>query len=373
LNRRILFVVDSLFPLGPALQLEMLANGLADLGDEVHIAALDEPADTPLAANFPAATVYGLYKGIIRGSRQLVLAARLRKLIRSVDPEIVHGWGQPASTIACLAPYRLEPVRFLCTQLWECPDKRLRQHLLGRQFGQTPETIVVTHECLRDRTAESAARHNVNSRVIPNAAPIPISDRVASRQLLRDRLEIPTESWVAGTAAPLTPRTRLKDLIWATDQLACFRDDVHLVIFGKGEQDSRLKRFLSLTEATPYVHFLGVDPDARSLINGVDFYWHSHLREPLPTGLLQAMAGKIPVISVYGPQTADLIVPQTTGLAANLGTRVEFARWTKYLIEQRDAAAQLAQQGQDHVLARYPVEQMVQAYLETYQMVLENV
>ncbi len=141
---------------------------------------------------------------------------------------------------------------------------------------------------------------------------------------------------------------------------------MHLVIFGAGHQESRLRRFLSLTEATPFVHFLGTDPHAQSLINGVDFYWHSHLLEPLPSGLLQAMAGKIPVVSVYGPPTADLIVPQTTGLAASLGSRVEFARWTKYLIEQREAAAQLARQGRDHVLTRFPTERMVGEYLQLY-------
>lgn len=361
MNRRILFAIDSLFPLGAALQLEPLARGLAESGYEVHIAALDEPSETGLSSNFPAATVYGLKKGIIRGARQLVFAARLRKLIRSVNPEIVHGWCEPASTIASLAVNRLAPIRYFCTQLWETPEKRLLQKLLERRFAQAPEAIAVP------KKGTGAFFCSASLRVIPNAALLPPLDHAASRQRLLDRLGIPADSWIAGTAAPLTPRTRLKDLIWAIDQLACFRDDVHLVIFGAGGQESRLRRFLSLTEATPYVHFLGTDSDARTLINGVDFYWHSRLREPLPSGLLQAMAGGIPVVSVYGPQTSELIVPQTTGLAATLGTRVEFARWTKYLIENRDAAEQLARQGKAHVLARFPVQRMVRAYLEMYE------
>ena len=366
MSRRILFVVDSLFPLGPALQLKVLAGALADSGADVHIVALDEQWETPLSRHFPATTVYGLNKGIIRGSRQLILAPRLRKLIRSVKPDIVHGWCESASTIAAMSLCRLEKVRFFCTELWETPEKRLLQYLAGRWFARTPEAIVVPHDSLKEQLVEVHHKPPHLLRVIPNTALVPKMGHAASRKLLLDRLGIPSDSWIAGTAAPFTARTRLKDLIWATDQLACFRDDVHLVIFGEGAQESRLRHFLSLTEATPYVHFMGNDPDVLSLINGVDFYWHPHLREPLPSGMLHAMAGNIPVVGVYGPQTSDLIVPQTTGLATNFGARDEFARWTKYLIERRDSAAQLARQGRAHVKARFSAEKMVDAYVEMY-------
>ena len=55
MSRRILFVIDSLFPLGPALQLKILANALSERGHEVHIAVLDEPWETELACQFTGA------------------------------------------------------------------------------------------------------------------------------------------------------------------------------------------------------------------------------------------------------------------------------------------------------------------------------
>ncbi len=169
--------------------------------------------------------------------------------------------------------------------------------------------------------------------------------RDSSRQVLRDRLGLPDSTIVAGTVAALTARTRLKDLIWATDLLTTIRDDFHLAIFGCGPQYARLRRFAELTEAAEHVHFLGEPADALTLFQGLDIYWHSHLRQPNPVNVLSAMAMGIPVISVLGPETSDVVKPLQTGLGVNFGARDEFARWSKYLIEQTESADRISQQG----------------------------
>ena len=245
--------------------------------------------------------------------------------------------------------------------------KILLQSLVERRVYKRPEAIVVPHESLKSHLMRVHDKREHRLQVITNSAVGGAQDRASCRAQLLDRLGVPADSNIAGTAAPLIARTRLKDLIWATDLLTCIREDIHFVIFGTGEQEARLRRFVSLTEADGHVHFLGNDAGVLSLINGIDFYWHSHLREPLPSGLLFSMAGGIPVVSVYGPQIADVVVPQTTGLAVNFGARDEFARWTKYLIELPDAAAQLARQGREHVLRRFPADRMTNAYLEIYE------
>jgi glycosyltransferase involved in cell wall biosynthesis len=129
-----------------------------------------------------------------------------------------------------------------------------------------------------------------------------------------------------------------------------------------------LQKFASQTEAQQHIHFLGTPANALKLIAGLDFFWQSHLREPLPGNLMLAMALEIPVISVFGPGTSEIIRHQETGFAVNLGARDEFARWTKYLIEMPEAAEKLAAQGRKYVLEKYGSRSQLLPYRSAYEL-----
>jgi len=82
---------------------------------------------------------------------------------------------------------------------------------------------------------------------------------------------------------------------------------------------------------------------------------------------MYAMHCGVPAISVYGPGTADVIGHQETGFAANFGARDEFARWTKYLLEQTESGNQLARQGKESLVGKFTVEQTAAGWLQLYQ------
>ena len=117
------------------------------------------------------------------------------------------------------------------------------------------------------------------------------------------------------------------------------------------------------------MHFIGLPEDTTEIIGALDMFWHSHLHKSVPNGMLSAMAAGVPVVSVLGEETESLIVHQTTGLGVNLGARDEFARWTKYLIEQPDAARQLSEQGRSHVQRLSPVDTFVESHIAEYEQI----
>jgi glycosyltransferase involved in cell wall biosynthesis len=84
------------------------------------------------------------------------------------------------------------------------------------------------------------------------------------------------------------------------------------------------------------------------------------------------MAAEIPSIAVYGEGTQEIIRHQETGFAVNFGARDEFARWTKFLIEKPEESQILVQQGRQLVERAFPVESMVDSYLELYQSKFES-
>ena len=372
MSRSIVYIADSLNALDDSLQLKLLASELARSDDwEVHVALLSTSSDAinPLAE--VDVKIHRLTEGTGSSNRNAgfpatLLAGRaLKQLLASVQPNVVHTWGQQAGR--CMGVARAvtksgapDP-KWISTFVRKPEKSGVVVGAWDRRVCQQVESVFVPHASLMPFVVETGFTKEQVS-VLPNAT-VTLPSRDETRDKLLERIGIAgTSAIVAGTVADLIPATRMKDLIWATDLLNCIRDDFHLVIVGEGNQRKNLQRFASFTEAESHVHFLPPD-QAEGLLGALDVYWHSHLIHPLPSSLLCAMASAVPVISVYGDSTEEPILHQQTGMAVNYGARDEFARWTKFLIEKPDAARQLADQGKAHVLENYSLAQTVAGYL----------
>ena len=371
-REKFLYVVDSLDRFGATVQLDLLTAEIAR-EHEVHVVVLC--GSNRLAAN-DARTVHCLEADLgptsaISGNglswRRLAQAGwKLHRRVQEIGPTIVHAWGERAEQIALLGLWNVK-VRKFVTRTDVILTDRIVTELARKKLGEDVEKYIVTHEEVKKSMV--AQRYDASKFEVVAGTTLsnPQSDRETARKQLLEIGGIPANSKIAATVAPLNPRSRLKDLIWATDLLTCIRDDVHLFIFGRGSQRWRLKKFASQTEAGHHIHFVDCEMDAVDLIPGVDFYWQSHLREPLSPALMYAMHCGVPAISVYGPGTADVIGHQETGFAANFGARDEFARWTKYLLEQTESGNQLARQGKESLVGKFTVEQTAAGWLQLYQ------
>ena len=372
MSRSILYIIDAINTLDDSLQLKLLASELARSDDwEVHVAVIAPTSDAinPLAEIDVKIHRLTERTGLSNrdvGVTGMLLAARVLKgLLGSVQPNVVHTWGQTAQrcmgTARAMANSGTPKLKWISTFVRKPEKSGVVVSALDRYVSKQIETVYVPHASLMSFVLETGFTKE-QVVVLPNAA-VALPDRDETREKLLQRIGLAgTSTIVAGTVADLIPATRMKDLIWATDLLNCIRDDFHLVIFGEGHQQQNLQRFASFTVAESHVHFLPPD-EAGSLLGALDVYWHSHMLHPLPSPLLCAMASAVPVISVYGDGTEEIILHQLTGMAVNYGARDEFARWTKFLIEKPDAAGQLAGQGKNHVLEDFPLEEMTSGYL----------
>jgi glycosyltransferase involved in cell wall biosynthesis len=282
----------------------------------------------------------------------------------------MHAWCQPAERVALAAATEFESIRKFVTELHIRPSTNMTMEAIDQRLGQTVQQYFVPHEEVKKKLVSQQYPENKIS-IVPNAiASNAIGSSTPNREIARRKLiqlgGLGDQVRLAGAVAPLVPRSRIKDLIWATDLLTCIRNDFHFFIFGRGSQRERLERFAAQTEAKAHIHFIDSELHAFELIPGLDFFWQSHLNEPLPSAMHHAMLNSVPVISVYGPGTSKSITHQETGFAANFGARDEFARWTKYLLEQTESGSQLALQGKESLQDKLNVEAMADGYREAY-------
>ena len=398
MSHRILFVTETLFPLGPAEQLLRLSSQLVKRGHQIIVAVLGQRTFEPTQWTDAGIEVHFLNGDDTTPLHNLrdgfFVTRELRTLIRSVAPNIVHSWCGVSELMTLLATENfplfkpLKKLRLISTELYLQPEKRFIRQVVENRLAQRVERMIVPHVTVKNHLVENGYREP-RIDIVPNSfAGSSLSNsemaakRTTGRQRILSMLGLPETALLAGTVAPLIHRSRLKDLIFATNLLDCafseewFAEhkpgaavpDVHLLIIGKGTQQKQLKRFAILTEAKPQVHFLDHPHSPDEIIAGLDFYWHSHLRDPLSGNLMAAMAHGIPAISVFGPGSEEIVRHQETGFAVNFGARDEFARWTKYLIEQQDSGQRLANQGQSFVQANFKESKMIDGYVGVYDL-----
>jgi glycosyltransferase involved in cell wall biosynthesis len=194
---------------------------------------------------------------------------------------------------------------------------------------------------------------------VPDLAPPSEHERAETRR----QLGVPLNSMLCVTASRLVESSNLKDLIWAIDLIKCIREDIHLVICGDGPRRWPLEKFLRATESNSHVHFVSGHERTASLIRAADIYWSADRDIAHPTGVLEAMALKIPVVSLVTEANADLIRHQQTALGVEFGRRDQFARWTKFLLEQDHRRQQLVDQAAQAVRTHFHMARTADALM----------
>lgn len=372
MKRRILFITPSLNLPADSSQLRLLAEGLADRQFDVHIAAICDPVGSP--SKIAQTTVHSLGIGRAQTRRRsphdaVALAGAIGNLLKSLRPDIVHAWDADARMEIAVASRNFPSAKRIETiSSAGMPHSHVRQMIRNR-IAPYESSVVVPHKSLIEHLVDAGCPAEQITVIPPAVADDTGSNRAEAKRRLTNFLGLPDSTYLATTFAPLQPRFRLKDLIWAADLLTCIREDFHLLIVGRGEQKTRLRKFASQTEAGSHVHLLETQPrelTAGDLFAGSDVYWNSSLHTPLASPMLHSLAAGTPVISVLGDGTSDLIRHQETGFAVNFGARDEFARWTKYLIEQTASANQLSLQGKDCTTDNFPVGAMLEGYTVLY-------
>lgn len=363
MSNRVTFVTPSLNPLGNAGQLPFWSETLAEAGWQVTVISLRDKPDSQFALRYPGIELHSLALGPRNWSRW----RELPSLLAGSRADVLHLWDCPARlqwwwgrqagnlVVTSFAPRNgAWPVPWRSRAL---PLNLVFDPLLAEE--QTPEPMA--------SSSTGAERHTVWT--VPKAIPRTLERPELTRVRLRRELGLPEEVKLIVGAAELAPETHCKDLIWGIDQLKIIRDDTHLILIGQGRQRRQLERFLSLTEAESRVHFLGERADGPEIIAAADIFWQADLTKYLPEGLLIALAAGVPVVSAYGPNTSSVVLPQQTAWVADTEARYQYARWSKFFLEEPGRANQLAAQAKEQMQRDFPPGHIKARIREAYAQV----
>lgn len=241
-----------------------LATGLAHRGHRVHVIA-----HRNYASDFPAAVTFHLFPMQL-GRRNLRGWWQMRKLLRIIQPDILHAQGNKAAAL-----------------IQHCgPSARIKLatvHGTKSSYGifrKLDGVIAVNH-------ATAGEIPNSNCRVIYNGVATSDKDVPAT-------LSIPEGQPFALAAGRLEPVKQYDKLIEAWGRT---NPGIPLYILGEGSQREDLERQVTELGLTGWVHLPGYEVNVRPWLQAASLCVISSSREGFPYILAESLVNGCPVLS----------------------------------------------------------------------------
>ncbi|MCS7239117.1 MAG: glycosyltransferase [Thermoguttaceae bacterium] len=367
MRHRVLQIIPTLDRAGAEKQMSLLVRHLDPERFEPHVCVLTRTG--PLEGELRAAGIpVHLVGKRFRADPAAYL--RLRRLVRTLRPTIVHTWLFAGNSYGRLAAWQAKvPVVIAserCVDLW----KAGWQFALDRLLAKWSDAIVVNSVGVRDfYIARGLPAEKIV--VISNAVELPPEAPSSTREEILAELGLPQNARLVAVIGRLWPQKRIQDAIWAADLLKVVRKDVHLLVVGDGPQRNQLLRYRDQVEIADHVHFLGHRDDVPRLLPHVDILWSTSAYEGQSNAILEAMAHGRPVIATDIPGTRDLVVSGKTGFLFPVGDRMALARLTERLLEDPELAWRIGSAARQFVAEHFSVRRMVEAFQELYSGLIE--
>lgn len=361
---RILHIIDSLDRSGTASQLLLLAQGLAEKGFDVHVAALDggrSGVEEFSKAGIPVTRLD------CRWPIDPIAFVRFQRLLFSLRPELVHTWDMEAGFHGRISA-RMAGVRNFIASYHRI-DRSLDSWdwFLERRIARFTDRLVVSSRWMRD----VCIQHGLPADklvLIPAGVPSARGSDLSCEELLRE-LRLPVDAKLIGVVDRLVPASRVKDLIWAADLLRVLHDNLRLLIIGDGPLRPQLKEYARMASDLDHIQFLGERADTWRILPHLDVLWDASENAGPSSAILQAMAAGVPVVASDTPSNRELVVENETGYLIPPGIRAgraARARLTDRILNDAGLVNRLSRGAQKRATEQFSADQFSRNYLDLY-------
>ncbi len=191
-----------------------------------------------------------------------------------------------------------------------------------------------------------------------------------NREILRERLGVPSESPLIGVVAQLIPRKGHQLLLEALPPLVAEFPDLRVLFFGQGPEAANLERRIAQAGLGNQVTLCGFRDDLPELLAGLDLLVHPATREGLGVSLLQASSAGVPIIASRAGGIPEAVREGVNGLLVPPGDVAALGQAIARLLRDPDLARRLGRGGRILMSAEFSIQAMVEGNLAVYRELL---
>jgi glycosyltransferase involved in cell wall biosynthesis len=161
-------------------------------------------------------------------------------------------------------------------------------------------------------------------------------------------------------------------LIDAMTSIAPRYPDVHVICVGDGSLRPALQSQLQNLNLTSQIHLLGNRYDIPRLLAASDLFVLPSLWEGLSMALLEAMATGLPIIATEVSGTAQVMIPDQTGLLVPPGDSSQLVQAIEQLITDPARATAMGAAAKQRVAETFSARKQAELHLALYRHLLQE-
>jgi glycosyltransferase involved in cell wall biosynthesis len=305
---------------------------------------------------------------IALGSRNdidLGAAWRLSRLLKQLQPELIHAHDPHAVAMAsmalAIAPPKPRPPLVAA--------RRIEFHIATNSFSRWKysqvDCFIANCAAIRDRLVADGFPLErttiVNEGVdVERIVALPAANVHAAFYL-------PVHAPVVGNVAALVPHKGHRHLIEAAALVVRELPDTRFVIVGDGELRDSLTRQIREKHLARHVFLAGFRTDALELTKGFDVFAMSSVREGMCTALVDAMAASKPAVCTAVGGIPEVMVDRETGFLVEARDHDAMAQKLITLLKDEALRARMGLAALRRARDRFTVERMVAATSAVYE------
>ena len=313
--------------------------------------------------------------GMRAGRPTLASLLKLRRVIKTLQPDLIQGWMYHGNLVASLArTMASKDVALLWNirqSLYEIEkEKRLTRLVIraNRLFSKSPDALLYNSHVSRKQHEAFGFVAN-SGQVIPNGIncqQFSFSDGV--RQRIRNELGVPIDALLVGHVARLHPMKDHANFLQASCMVAQKNANAYFLLSGKGVclDNESLKQQIPTILQNRF-HFLGERIDVADLMSAMDvFSSSSSWGEAFPNVLGEAMAVGVPCVATDVGDSAFII--GDCGVVVKPQDKTALAAGIESLLAlPADERQLLGQQARSRIENNFTLNAIVTKYAELYE------
>ncbi len=300
---------------------------------------------------------------------------KLRRLVRTFSPDIVHAHMPPAELYVRLALISDHHVKLVISKHNDEPFFRgLAPNVVGRWVARRADRIIAISEAVRTYVTgptlacDPARTFTVHYGIDP--MPYEIVDAVSrGRKTIRAEWDIEADMYCVGTVARLVPQKALHVLL---EGFAKYRRmaalSARLVIVGEGGLDGDLRWLARQLGVSDHVVWAGKREDIPEVMSAFDVFALTSIYEGFGLVLLEAMSAARPIVATAVSAIPEIVKDGETGRLVRSGDAVQVANALKFF-ESTENRARAGSAGRLRAKSQFSVARMVTATIQVYAQV----
>lgn len=193
------------------------------------------------------------------------------------------------------------------------------------------------------------------------------------REKLREEIfKVSEKTSVIIAVAELHPRKGLLYLLEAAQKIQEKNQDFKIIIVGTGAQKKLLEKKIKKLGLEREVSLLGYQHNIPHLLAASEIFVLPSLNEAFGLVLLEAMAANLPIVATKNGGIPEIITNNVTGLLVPPAESSELAYAILRLLNNKDLAHRLAQEGHKLVKKMFNVQDMVKKTEAIYNTILDH-